>query len=53
MRENLMDFLSSIYMNYIHSVSQKWVHSSHFCRYLSISLHGTTLTKITLWHNEK
>ena len=36
---------------YIHihtnSVSQKWIHPSHFCRYLSISLHGTTLTK---WH---
>ena len=31
----------------IYSVSQKWVHPSHFCRYLSISLHGTTLTK---WH---
>ena len=29
------------------NVSQKWVHPSHFCRYLSISLHGTTLTK---WH---
>ena len=32
---------------YIKSVSQKWVHPSHFCRYLSISLRGTTLTK---WH---
>ena len=32
---------------YIYRVSQKWVHPSHFCRYLSISLHGTTLTK---WH---
>ena len=32
---------------YIYTVSQKWVHPSHFCRYLSISLHGTTLTK---WH---
>ena len=32
---------------YIYSISQKWVHPSHFCRYLSISLHGTTLTK---WH---
>ena len=32
---------------YIYSVSQKWVHPSHFCRYLSIFLHGTTLTK---WH---
>ena len=32
---------------WIYSVSQKWLHSSHFCRYLSISLHGTTLTK---WH---
>ena len=31
----------------IYSVSQKWVHPSHFCRYLSISLHGTTLIK---WH---
>ena len=31
----------------IYSISQKWVHPSHFCRYLSISLHGTTLTK---WH---
>ena len=29
------------------SVSQKWVHPSYFCRYLSISLHGITLTK---WH---
>ena len=32
---------------YIYSVSQKWVHPSYICRYLSISLHGTTLTK---WH---
>ena len=31
----------------IYSVSQKWVHSSYFYRYLIISLHGTTLTK---WH---
>ena len=31
----------------LYSVSQKWVHPSHFCRYLSISLHGTILTK---WH---
>ena len=29
----------------VYSVSQKWVHPSHFCRYFSISLHGTTLTK--------
>ena len=32
---------------YTYSIWQKWVHLSHFCRYLSISLHGTTLTK---WH---
>ena len=32
---------------YIYSVSQKWVYPSHFSKYLSISLHGTTLTK---WH---
>ena len=31
----------------IYSVSQKWIHPSHFCRYLSIYLHETTLTK---WH---
>ena len=35
---------------YIYSVSQKWVHPSHFCRCLSKSLHGTTLTK---WHFDK
>ena len=29
----------------IYSVSQKWVQPSHFCRYLSISLHGKILTK--------
>ena len=32
---------------YIYSVSQKWAHPSHFYRYSSISLRGTTLTK---WH---
>ena len=37
-------FLKAVY---IYSVSQKWVHPSHFSRYLSISLHETTLTK---WH---
>ena len=30
---------------YIYSVPQKWIHPSHFCRYLSITVHGTTLTK--------
>ena len=34
---------------YIYNVSQKWVHPSHFCRYLSITFHGTTLT---MWHFE-
>ena len=29
----------------IYSESQKWEHPSYFCRYLSISLHGTTLAK--------
>ena len=33
----------------IYHVSQKWVHPSHFCRYLSITLHETTLTK---WHSD-
>ncbi len=32
---------------YIYSISQKWVHPSHFCKYLIISFHVTTLKK---WH---
>ncbi len=27
---------------YIYSISQKWVHPSHFCKYLIISFHVTT-----------
>ena len=42
----LTDIYIYIYI-YIYSVTEKWVHPSHFCRYLSIFLHGTTLTK---WH---
>ena len=51
----IYDFISFIFLFfillyiyiyiYIYSVSQKWVHPWCFCRYLSISLHGTTLTK--------
>ncbi len=32
---------------YIHSISQKWVHPSHFCKYFIISSHVTKLKK---WH---
>ncbi len=32
---------------YIYSISQKWVHPSHFCKYCIISFHVTTLKK---WH---
>ena len=49
-KRQILQLFSYIYIYiyiYIHSVSQKWVQPSHFCRYLSISLHGTTLTK---WH---
>ncbi len=28
---------------YIYSISQKWVHPSHFCKYFIISFHVTTL----------
>ena len=34
-------------VTYTYSISQKWVHPSHFCKYLSISSHVTTLKK---WH---
>ncbi len=30
-----------------YSISQKWVHTSHFCKYFIISFHVTTLKK---WH---
>ncbi len=30
-----------------YSISQKWVHPSHFCKYFIISFHVTTLKK---WH---
>ncbi len=32
---------------YIYSISHKWVHPSHFCKYFIISFHVTTLKK---WH---
>lgn len=35
-----------------YSISQKWVHLSHFCRYLFIFFHETD-AQMTSWHNEK
>ncbi len=32
--------------NLLYSISQKWVHPSHFCKYFIISFHVTTLTKL-------
>ena len=42
-----LNAVNSFWPTSIYSISQKWVHPSHFCKYLSISFHVTTLKK---WH---
>ncbi len=45
---DLCNSVSNIYIYiYTYSISQKWVHPSHFCKYFIISFHVTTLKK---WH---
>ena len=40
----VLTFVKHYIYIYIYNVSQKLLHPSYFCRYLSISFHGSTLT---------
>ncbi len=58
-RASKLHFLSEFSKNnvllcsgHIYSISQKWVHSSHFCKYFIISFHVTT-EEMTLCYNVK
>ncbi len=38
-------FFEILFLSYIYSISQKWVHPSHFCKYLIISFYVISLKK--------